>query len=229
MTAADLSMENGAVFLGHSLGETFPTFADSAITNQDAVTACKDGRSWAARHNFLATMIGSAADSVTETPLQQAVNPDGVDIPAEDDAQQCVTYMQLKKDGNATAALPCGPGMICNGFSGKVHFTDGGLDGITMILQDEAWTDALSNAITQLGQPQKQTKHGTLNGAAWKGKNYIVSMGEVVGNDLHRYIIVYFASYDRAFHDGLCKSCASATASATPPKKVTPTTGSSAH
>ena len=143
---------------------------------------------------------------MTQSKLEQDIQGPKYTVPDADYSADCANYLYLEKDADATGEIGCSASQMCNGFTGGAAFKKGLLEALVTVLPQK-WDDILVNASQQLGSPTRTAQNGSLHQAGWKTDSYVVVMGETITNDLRRVVVVYFASYDRAYGDGICKTC----------------------
>jgi hypothetical protein len=190
----------GPEFLGHVLGESFESFAASAVNQPEyRMTTCKQSTTWGGIHTIPAVIVTGLFDSVNEGQLEQGILVPKYSVQDGDYSIDCASDLHLDKNGNAT-------GEINNGFLGQAAFRDGGLEALVLVLPQK-WDDVMANATQQLGSPTKQAQEGSLHLAGWMTNSYVVALSERVTNDLKRSVVIYFATRYRAYQDGVCKTC----------------------
>ncbi|MGC1295258.1 MAG: PEGA domain-containing protein [Alloacidobacterium sp.] len=190
----------GPEFLGHVLGESFESFAASAVNQPEyRMTTCRQSTTWGGIHTIPAVIVTGLFDSVNEGQLEQGILVPKYSVQDGDYSIDCASDLHLDKNGNAT-------GEINNGFLGQAAFRDGGLEALVLVLPQK-WDDVMANATQQLGSPTKQAQEGSLHLAGWMTNSYVVALSERVTNDLKRSVVIYFATRYRAYQDGVCKTC----------------------
>lgn len=194
-------------FLGHQLGESFQTFAASAVDGpSDRVATCAQSQTWAGKHRAAAGLVAGLLNSLTQSQLEQDIRGPKYTVPEADYSSKCASYLTLARDIHATGQIDCSASDICSGFTGGAAFENGKLELIIRILPQK-WDEVLTNASQQLGTPTHNNLDGSLHMAGWKTDTYLIAMAEKVTTDLQRIVIVYYATYDRAFRDGVCGTC----------------------